>query len=482
MRCSPCSLIKHLFIVQFVMLFIISSVGHATKVSFQRQGNTTLVSVSSAGMQGDDHSEAPAISSDGRYVAFQSWASSLVDGDSDGASNIFVHDRRNGKTTIVSVAPDGAMGDGDSLTPSISSDGRYVAFHSWASNLAGGDSNERADIFVHDSQTGQITRVSVASDGTQGNDDSLSPSISSDGRYVAFVSFASNLVGGEANGESNIFVHDRQNGKTTRVSLAPHGAMVDGDSFSPSISPDGGYVAFVSSASNLVGDDVNDASDIFVHDRFTGETTRVSVASDGEEGNGESLTPSISSDGRYVAFVSFASNLVDGESNGESNIFVHDRQGGQTSRVSVTLDGAVVNGESFSPSISPDGRYVAFVSSASTLVEGDTNRSADIFVHDRQTGQIKRVSVASNGTEGNGDSLSPSISAEGRYVAFESSASTLVRGDANTMSDIFVHDFLGPGGGGGCSLNPQGTPGFEWFFAVLVFSMVILRRGVSRPL
>jgi Tol biopolymer transport system component len=171
-----------------------------------------------------------------------------------------------------------------------------------------------------------------------------------------------------------------------------------------------------------------------------GTTTRVSVASNGAQGNGDSFSSSISADGRYVAFHSIASNLVSGDTNGAWDVFVHDRQSGQTTRVSAASNGAQGNGDSESPSISADGRYVAFSSDASNLVSGDTNGAWDVFVHDRQSGQTTRVSAASNGAQGNGDSESPSISADGRYVAFSSDASNLVSGDTNGAWDVFVHD------------------------------------------
>jgi Tol biopolymer transport system component len=340
---------------------------------------------------------------------------------------------------LVSVASDGTQGNSHSGSPSISADGRYVAFASYASNLVPGDTNGVMDVFVHDRLTGQTTRVSVASDGTQGNGESRYPSISADGRYVAFMSYASNLVPGDTNGKADVFVHDRLTGQTTRVSVASDGTQGNGDSWGwPSISADGRYVAFESSASNLVPGDTNGRADIFVHDRLTGQTTRVSVASDGTQGNNSSVWPSISADGRYVAFMSYASNLVPGDTNGALDIFVHDRLTGQTTRVSVASDGTQGNGYSWDSSISADGRYVAFESWASNLVPGDTNGKQDIFVHDRLTGQTTRVSVASDGTEGNNNSGWPSISADGRYVAFHSDASNLVPGDTNGRADVFV--------------------------------------------
>jgi Tol biopolymer transport system component len=423
-------------------------------------GNTTRVSVASDGTQSNHDSYNPSISADGRFVAFESEATNLVSGDTNNFRDIFVHDRQTGQTTRVSVASDGTQSNQHSYNPSISADGRYVAFESEATNLVSGDTNNHRDIFVHDRQTGQTTRVSVASDGTQANDFSSNPSISADGRYVAFMSWASNLVGGDTeppilpsttslpdNPASkvtgvvhNVFVHDRQTGATTLVSVAIDGSEGSGHSEEVSISADGRYVAFMSWASNLVNGDTNNLPDIFVRDLQTNQTTRVSVASDGTQANNFSFEPSISADGRYVAFMSWADNLVSGDTNGDWDIFVHDRQTGATTRVSVATGGGQAVGRSHNPSISADGRYVAFASSASNLVSGDTNNHPDIFVHDRQTGVTTRVSVASDGTQTYAFSFDPSISADGRYVAFGSEADNLVSGDTNGRYDIFVRE------------------------------------------
>jgi Tol biopolymer transport system component len=408
---------------------------------------TELVSVSSAGVQGNSSSYGtPSISADGRYVAFYSPASNLVSGDTNGSVDIFVRDRQTGTTELVSVSSSGVQGNGSSYSPSISADGRYVAFYSLASNLVTADTNLYEDVFVRDRQAGTTERVSVSSAGAQGNSSSYTPSISADGRYVAFRSYATNLVSGNVNGYSDIFVRDRQTGTTTRVSVANAGYEGNNDSSSPSISADGRYVAFASLASNLVSGagDTNGVEDIFVRDRQTGTTERVSVSSAGTQGNGASSSPSISADGRYVAFYSLASNLVSGDTNGTFDIFVRDRQTGTTELVSVSSSGVQGNSASSSPSISADGRYVAFYSPASNLVSGDTNGSADIFVRDRQTGTTGLASVSSTGAQGNGASYTPTISADGRYVAFYSPASNLVSGDTNGSADIFVRAELGP--------------------------------------
>ncbi len=226
---------------------------------------------------------------------------------------------------------------------------------------------------------------------------------------------------------------------TWRVSADSSGVDGNGGSYEPSISGDGRFVAFWSPATNLVPGDTNSKEDVFVHDRQSGTTTRVSVDSLGVQGNGASLFPSISGDGRFVAFQSRATNLVPGDTNGWSDVFVHDRQTGTTTRVSVDSSGVQGNLDSSFPSISGDGRFVAFYSFANNLVSGDTNGRADVLVHDRQSGTTTRVSIDSSGIQGKSLSEHPSISGDGRFVAFESAATNLVPGDTNAKRDVFVH-------------------------------------------
>jgi len=424
-------------IVFVAALFIFASqVASAPNV-----GITTRVSVASDGTQANAHTDSFEISGDGRYVAFATTANNLVSGDTNNTMDVFVHDRQTGQTTRVSVSSGGTQATQHCEAPDISADGRYVAFQSAAFQLVPSDTNGYKDIFVHDRQTGNTTRVSVSSLGTQANGGSGYPALSADGRFVAFSSWAANLVPFDLNARTDIFVHDRQTGETTLVSVASDGTQGNGDSIVPMISGDGRYVTFYSTATNLVTGDTNSAGDIFLHDRQTGQTTRVSIASNGAQGNfGADARHAISADGRYIAFESFSSNLVSDDTNNAQDIFVHDRVTGQTTRVSVASDGTQQNRDAYACAISGDGRYVAFDSYAFNLVSGDTNDVPDIFVHDRQTGQTTRVSVASDGTPGNLDSAGASISDDGRYVAFSSWANNLVSGDTNNFYDIFVHD------------------------------------------
>ncbi len=435
--------------------------------------NTTLASVSSLGFQGNGRSAFPSVSGDGRFVAFDSFASTLVLGDTNLAQDVFVHDRITRTTTRVSVSSSGAQAIGSSSTPSISADGRFVSFTSVALNLAPGDTNEVEDIFVHDRHTGATTRVSVDSTGTQGNDSSYTSSISADGRFVAFWGLASNLVPGDTNGDEDVFVHDRQTGATTRVSVDSSGAQANLYSGAwHSISADGRFVAFYSSANNLVAGDTNGHDDVFVHDRQTGATTRVSVSSEGTQSNHQSSRPSISADGRFVAFYAYASNLVAGDTNNNYDVFVHDRQSGATTRASVASSGAQGDGASFTPSISSDGRFVAFESDASTLVPGNSDRSAELFVRDMRTGTTTLASVSNSGTEGNDYSAYASISGDGRFVAFESRASGLVPGDINGFADVFLRDWGAP-----CAGDANG----DGFINFADLNLVLANFGQTAP-
>ncbi|MET0499011.1 MAG: hypothetical protein ABW106_12180, partial [Steroidobacteraceae bacterium] len=282
---------------------------------------------------------------------------------------------------------------GYSVTPSISSDGRYVVFTSTGTTLVPGDTNSRADIFVYDRQAGTTERVSVDSYGGQANGESMSGSISADGRFVSFLSRASNLVPGDTNSAADLFVHDRTSGLTERANVDTYGVQSNADTFESAISATGRYVIFTSGASNLVPGDTNQVSDTFLRDRDTGTTERVGVGAGGVQGNGSSHSYAVSADGRYVTFGSTASNLVAGDTNGVDDTFVRDRQAGTTERVNVGPTGKQALRSSQGADMSDDGRYVAFVGFPSELVPGDTGRFEQIFVRDRLLNITERASV-----------------------------------------------------------------------------------------
>jgi Tol biopolymer transport system component len=411
---------------------------------------TTRVTVNSAGVPGNarpgDSSNLPiSISATGRFVAFSSAHSNLVKGDGNYFDDVFVRDRVRGETTRVSVSSSGAVPNDFSFFPSISANGRFVAFASIASNLVPGDTNHRGDIFVRDRKRGVTTRVSVNSAGAEADDGSVwRPAISADGRFVAFESASTNLVPNDHNGIRDVFVRDRKRGETTRVSVSSSGTeQISGNGAEelgtiPAISANGRFVAFSSRGKNLVEGDRNDTDDIFVRDRKRGETTRVSVSSTGEEANDTSLFyPSISANGRFVAFTSWASNLVAGDENGHyEDVFVRDLKRGVTTRVRENnRSGSLYSGI---PSISANGRFVAFESPAPDLVKGDRKGHVDVFLHDRKRGRTTLLSVSSEGKQGNDESSFPAISANGRFVAFSSLASNLVGGDRHNTADTFV--------------------------------------------
>ena len=410
----------------------------------------------------------------------------------------------------------GVEGNSDSSRPAISADGRHVAFYSDSSNLVPGDTNLVRDIFVHDTMTGAITRVSVSSSGAQANDKSSRASISADVRYVAYYSDATNLVPGDTNLARDAFVHDRDADgdgvfdepgavATVRVSVSTGGVQGNALSSRPKLSADGRFVAFMSDATNLVAGDTNLFRDAFLHDRDADGngvldepggilTVRVSVSTGGAQGNAESSIPRVSEDGRHVVFRSDATNLVAGDTNGQRDVFVRDVVLGTTTRISLSTSGGQGDRESSRPTISADGRFVAFYSGASNLVPGDTNQhceldifgqpictnARDCFVRDRDTDEdgiydepgavsTVRVSVTTSGAQGNDRTEDPDISADGRFVTFWTEATNFFGADANgSLADVLLHDRDADGNGvfdepGGIStvLVSQSTAGVQ---------------------
>lgn len=395
----------------------------------------------------------PAISANGRYVAFLSDAANLVPGDTNGRTDIFVKDMLTGDITRASTDAAGGQGGGgpvittSSFQPAISADGRYVLFSSVFASLTPGDTNNLADVFLKDLQTGAITRISSPGGGgvaTGGS--SFEATMSADNRFVVFHSFATNLVVGDLNARSDMFLYHVASGSLSRISTNGEGAEANGDSTIGSVSGDGRFVAFMSAATNLVEDDQNGVTDIFVKDTLTGGIVRATTSADGIEANGASdqLSNALSADGRFLVFRSSASNLVPDDTNGVDDVFLKDLETGAITRISTGEAGQQANGASSWAYISADGRYVTFDSAASNLVEGDDNDQQDVFVKDLLTGALIRVSTAPDGAGGNGFSSNGVLSDGARQVAFFSNAANLVPGDANGAFDILVRDIYRP--------------------------------------
>jgi Tol biopolymer transport system component len=399
-------------------------------------GRLRLVSVSSQGTRGDGSAGQARMSADGRYVVFASGSTNLVPGDEGHDGDIFLRDRRMGRTTRITLSRDGAETDGHSSYPTITPDGRYIAYLSDASNLVPGDTNGQDDVFVLDRRTGRTSRVSVSTAGAQADFRSvLRPAITPDGRYVAFLSWATDLVAGDTNDAIDVFVRDRRTRTTTRESVSPTGAQADGHSgWEPALSADGRFLAFSSDATNLVPGDTNGTDDVFVRDRRTGRTSRISVSTAGAQARSYSFQTTMTADGRYVAFTSNAPNLAAGDTNRVNDVFVRDRWAGTTTRVSLSSAAGQGNGHSADPVFGAAGRYLVFASAATDLVPGaDRNGAYDVFLRDLRTGLTRRISVGAND-----ESYDAVVSANGRQVLFTSQATNLVPGEPRPGDDVYL--------------------------------------------
>jgi Tol biopolymer transport system component len=406
---------------------------------------TFRVSVAPDMGQLDGDSGDTSLSADGQIIGFASTAPGFVAGDANAARrDVFTFDVATGQRRLISAAPGGA--NGPSSSPALSADGTRVAFVSSASNLVPGDGNGVADVFLTD-RDGNVTRVSVAADGGDPNGPSSNPDISADGRFVVFESAASNLVAGDANGAPDVFVRDLKTGTTTLVSVARGGGSGNGASGAPAISASGAFVTFASTASNLVAGDSNGVGDVFVRDQVLARTERVSVNGHGRQQNAAVEAPfqqisDVSGNGRYVVFDSDATNLVPRDANQHTDVFLRDRRRHTTTLVSASSLNVQGNNDSFSPLISSDGRIVAFQSLASNMAPGDGPRE-DVFVRDLAQRTTSVVGVADDGSPRAAELVPqllqrPALSADGRIAAFSSTAPNLVAGDTNGREDVFL--------------------------------------------
>jgi Tol biopolymer transport system component len=450
---------QSVYTITFLILALLSAV---TITASAKDVSLTRVSMAWDGSQTDGPSWESVISADARYVAYVANADNVIQNGTKG-SNVFLYDQKNVKTELVSVASDGGPADGDSYGPSISSDGRYIAFASEAKNIADNPGTGGRQIYVRDRKTGQTKIISLPLNVSVPEEDAGDPSISGTGRYVAFRSFPGNLISSGGDQMSQIFVRDIVKNTLYLVSKSPSGEKGNDDSGvygGPSISSDGRFVAFQSYSTNLVKGDTNGASDIFLNDRNTGKTIRISVSSKWNQSNGGSVSPAISGNGRYIAFISDATNLVPGDTNGKTDVFVYDRITKKTERVSVSSSGKQANGDSLSNStpnnvsLSWDGRFVVFTSQASNLAPGGVSNTCssmglsspgsgtspcfNIYIRDRKTGKTTRITSAKDGGLANGDSLMPSMSHNGNWLTFVSAADNMIPNDTNGLTDIFV--------------------------------------------
>jgi len=408
-------------------------------VLFAVHPRTDRASVTGSGTAGSGASSTPSMNSDGSLVTFVSLSTNFVTGVN--GSQIYLHNRQTNQIEVISRDSDTTAvnkGDGVSSDPAISADGRFVAFVSQSTNLVAGVSGQQ--VYLRDRQTGQTTLISKSSSGVTSNGGvNSSPAISSDGRYIAFVSVATNL--GVAGGNQQIYLHDRVTGITSLITKDNNAVPGDGTSATPAINADGRYIAFASVSTNLGAAGGN--QQIYIHDRLTGAngtTSLVSKDSVPTAGNGNSSTPSVSGDGRFVAFVSGATNIVTGFSG--QQVYVHDRNTGANGTNSlISRDNSGVpnagNQNSSAPSISSDGRYVAFTSLATNLETSVSGQQ--IYRHDRSGPTTSLVSRDNTGSlvEGNASSEAPSISGNGAFVAFTSQASNLLAGGV-APSDIYI--------------------------------------------
>ncbi|MEM8705527.1 MAG: S-layer homology domain-containing protein [Actinomycetota bacterium] len=387
---------------------------------------------------GDEPVMRPTVSEDGRYVAFHSEQGFLVKGDTNGFSDVFVHDTVTDELELISRS-ERYQGNGGSSFADISADGRFVAFHSQATVLVDGDTNQAWDVFLHDRDTGETVRVSETADGEAGDGASFFASVSDDGRFVAFHSEATNFSDVDSDSLTDVYVKDLDTGAIELISISTGGDAGNGESHVPQISGDGRYVTFESAASDLVAADLNNKYDVFVFDRDTETTERVSVADDGFDTNDNSFLPQITADGRYVAFESYATNIVSGDGNAVADVFVFDRHDAVMTRISTSFNGTVEpNDQSLAVSISDDGQRVAFHSWAANLIGGDTNELLDVYVF--TVGDSTPVRVSGGTIDADGPSAWPVMSGDGSTVVFESLAANLDPSDADVYWDLYAYD------------------------------------------
>ncbi len=399
---------------------------------------TTRVSTDASGAQISDGGSSALLSPDGTMIVFQTIAA-LDPSDTNASSDIYAKDLTTGAITWVSVTADGASSGGS--TAALAAGKGYVAFHTSVAHDPN-DTNASTDIYVKNLTTGALELASTAANGTVGSASSSNASISANGRIVAFQTASTNLVAGDTNGATDIFVKNLDTGVVTVVSTTSAGAFANASAgittSGGALSGDGNLVVFHTIAS-LVAADTNAGADVYMRNVTTGELTLVSRGTGGGGGNGTSSVAQITADGTKIFFQSSASNMVSGDTNGVIDIFVYDVATGEITRVNVDASGAQANAASATGRPNSDGSVFSFQSAASNLVDGDTNGIADTFIKNLATGAVTRVSVASGGTQGNANSFAGTVSTDGTKVVYGSAATNLVANDTNAAGDIFLY-------------------------------------------
>lgn len=404
--------------------------------------SSKVISVSLNGDKtGDAGSYPSAISPSGRYVVFDCFANDVTEVGSGGLEQIVLHDRSTHTSELISAGPVGEPGDANSHDGQVSSDGQLVVFSTLATNLYP-PSSSYGQIVLRNRQTGGVELVSVSTSGESADKEAYNPSISGNGRFVVFDSLADNLVPGDTNHVNDVFLRDRQLGTTVRIGLKTSGKQTTSSSGDAAISPNGRFIVYLADGINNATGDTTPRQDVILFDRQKNTREVVSLSSTGASTNDHCYHGTVSDDGRYIAFYTYASNLVPGDTNRTGDVFVRDRVAGTTTRVSVKSDGSQLDGLSFASAISGNGRYVCFTSYARASAN-DTSNQLDCFVHDMVTGTTELLNVNTAGVQANGSATSSILNRDGRFAVITSGGTNFGLPDDNGAGDVILRDRLG---------------------------------------
>lgn len=404
----------------------------------------SVASTNKTGEIGNGVSLFGSISADGRYLVYFSTSTNLDSRDTDSGNDVYLHDRWTGSTDLISTSHTGGIANGASVDPVISGDGQWVAFHSFASNLVPGDTNDSVDVFLHERRTGITSIINPAPGAPSMMTGSTFASISFDGSYIAFQSSFSHLVPNDTNGFMDIFVYSRETEEIRRVNQGHQGMEANGHSYNPEISANGRFVAFDSGAYNLHPQDLNPHPDVFLVDLKTNAMELVSSTPGGTSGNGESGAPAVSEDGSYVAFSSSATDLISSDFNGYSDAFFWEKSTGTVTRASESDSGVGSDHPSSAVTISADGSTLAFYSKATNLIPGGTLPVFAVFLVDTPSRTLRLASTDALGNQADGSCAVPSLSRDGRVLAFQASADLFLPDIGSHPTQIIVKETTAP--------------------------------------